>query len=534
MNDSLISIHLPTPSNILQFNEVALKLHPIDDVAIAKITLMSGNQIVGVDDPNSSEIKLLDMIPWSHKFALHDIPKGEPVRRYGQLIGFARKAIRTGEHVHVHNLEAGDYLREASPGAEVKPIIPTRGDERRKFQGFKRPDGRVGTRNYVAVISTVNCSAHTCREIAHYFTKERLSEYPNVDGVMALTHTIGCGQGIGTHDYQLLQRTLAGMAHHPNVAASLIIGLGCESNQPAALVANCPFCSETQQANGHPFTVTVQDGGGIRRTVKAGIEAIEEILPVVNDFMRSPQLASELMLALQCGGSDAWSGVTANPVVGHVADQVIRQGGTVVLAETPEIIGAEHLLIRRTIDPKTAESLAKMVDWWWEFARRQDLDLEFNRSVGNAAGGLSTIYEKSLGAVAKGGTTPLVGVYEYAEPVTTRGFNFMNSPGYDPVSVTGEVAGGSNLVLFTTGRGSVFGFKPAPSIKISSNSQVYQRMPDDIDFNAGIVLEGTSIDQAGDNLFELVLSVASGEPSKSEAQGVGEAEFIPWATVGSF
>jgi altronate hydrolase len=250
--------------------------------------------------------------------------------------------------------------------------------------------------------------------------------------------------------------------------------------------------------------------------------------------MRSPQLASELMLALQCGGSDAWSGVTANPVVGHVADQVIRQGGTVVLAETPEIIGAEHLLIRRTIDPKTAESLAKMVDWWWEFARRQDLDLEFNRSVGNAAGGLSTIYEKSLGAVAKGGTTPLVGVYEYAEPVTTRGFNFMNSPGYDPVSVTGEVAGGSNLVLFTTGRGSVFGFKPAPSIKISSNSQVYQRMPDDIDFNAGIVLEGTSIDQAGDDLFELVLSVASGEPSKSEAQGVGEAEFIPWATVGSF
>jgi altronate hydrolase len=324
------------------------------------------------------------------------------------------------------------------------------------------------------------------------------------------------------------------MAHHPNVAASLIIGLGCESNQPSALVANCPFCSETQQANGHPFTVTVQDGGGIRRTVKAGIEAIEEILPVVNDFMRSPQLASELMLALQCGGSDAWSGVTANPVVGHVADQVIRQGGTVVLAETPEIIGAEHLLIRRTIDPKTAESLAKMVDWWWEFARRQDLDLEFNRSVGNAAGGLSTIYEKSLGAVAKGGTTPLVGVYEYAEPVTTRGFNFMNSPGYDPVSVTGEVAGGSNLVLFTTGRGSVFGFKPAPSIKISSNSQVYQRMPDDIDFNAGIVLEGTSIDQAGDDLFELVLSVASGEPSKSEAQGVGEAEFIPWATVGSF
>jgi altronate dehydratase len=474
-----------------------------------------------------SQVPLRQPIPSGHKVALQEIAPGEAVRRYGQVIGHASQAILPGEHIHVHNLGVQDFQREPAFGADAKAVAFTPQSQRRTFMGYERADGRVGARNYVAVISTVNCSAHAARQIAHYFSPfgeahdrpEQLTAYPNVDGVIALTHASGCPL-----QYTLLQRTLAGVARHPNVGAYVLVGLGCETNQVSALLQDYDLAGPG---------LVIQELGGLRKTVQAGIAAVEALLPEVNAAQRAPQPMSGLRLALQCGGSDAWSGVTANPVLGLVADEVVRQGGTVVLAETPEIYGAEHLLTRRAVSPQVGQKLLAQVRWWGEYARKMGFVLDDNRSVGNQAGGLTTIYEKSLGAVAKAGSTPLNDVYDYAEQVTARGFVFMNSPGYDPVSVTGQVAGGCNLVLFSSGRGSVFGSELAPCIKISSNSELYERMADDVDLNAGRVLEGADMERVAAELLDLVVAVASGQPSRSEAQGVGEAEFCPWNLEGT-
>jgi altronate hydrolase len=387
--------------------------------------------------------------------------------------------------------------------------------------GYRRADGRAGTRNYVAVIATVNCAAHASREIARHFTAERLAETPNVDGVVALTHPYGCSVRPGGRDDVLLQRTLAGMARHPNVAATLLVGLGCEVNQVARLIKDQGLPTD------HPHLV-IQEQGGLRKTIAAGIARVEALLAQANAAWRTPQPLSELRVALQCGGSDGWSGVTANPVVGLVADALVRQGGTVVLGETPEIYGAEHLLTRRAASPAVGQKLIAQVRWWEEYTRRLGSHMDNNPTPGNLAGGLTTIYEKALGAVAKGGHTPLTAVYDYAAPITARGLTFMNTTGYDPVAVTGQVAGGCQLVLFTTGRGSVFGFKPAPCIKVASHSALYHHMCEDMDLNAGQVLEGMPLADVANELLELLIAVASGQPSKSEAQGVGEAEFAPW------
>jgi altronate hydrolase len=512
---------------IVCLQDVALRLHPQDSVAIAKVDLCPGVLLeVWGDGP----IPLRQPVPSGHKVALRYIAAGEPVRRYGQVIGFATDDILPGEHVHTQNLGIQEFSREGALGADVQLVSYVQERERRTFQGYRRADGRVGTRNYVAVISTVNCSAHTCREIARHFTPERLAPHTNVDGVIALTHSYGCGMRIGGPNYKLLQRTLAGMARHPNVGAFVLVGLGCEKNQVGDLIQNHDLCGGAHEC---PPALVIQELGGIRRTVEAGIAAVGELLPQVNAFQRTAQPISELMLALQCGGSDGWSGVTANPVVGLVSDEVVRQGGTVVLAETTEIYGAEHLLTRRAVSTEVARKLVAQVRWWERYAHRFGIEIDTNPSPGNEAGGLTTIYEKSLGAVAKAGSTPLAGVYEYAEPVSTRGFNFMDSPGIDWISVTGQVAGGCNLVLFTTGRGSVFGFRPAPCIKISTNTATYERMQDDMDLNAGRVLEGVEMKAVAAELLELVVAVASGQRSKSEAQGVGEAEFSPWNLGGT-
>jgi altronate hydrolase len=523
----------PSPAGVVPLQEVALRLHPQDNVAIAKINLQTGTTLA-LDNRGApqNQVPVRQFIPSGHKVALQEMPPGEPVRRYGQVIGFASQTILPGEHVHTHNVGVQAFAREHTFSVDVRPVTFVPESGRRTFLGYRRTDGRVGTRNYIAVISTVNCSAHTSREIARHFTSERLGAFPNVDGVVALTHQSGCPLGIGSPDYVLLQRTLAGMARHPNVGAYLIVGLGCETNQAADLIETYGLCSNDDDLSGCPPTLTIQDLGGIRKTVEAGIAAIEKLLPVANTAQRTPQPISELMLALQCGGSDAWSGVTANPLLGLVADQVVRQGGTVVLAETPEIYGAEHLVTRRATSREVGQKLLAQVRWWEKHVQRIGVEIDNNPSPGNKAGGLTTIYEKSLGAVAKAGSTPLNEVYDYAEPVTARGFTFMNSPGYDPVSVTGQVAGGCNLVLFTTGRGSVFGFKPAPCIKISSNSTTYERMMDDMDLNAGRILEGEDLKVIAAELLDLTIAVASGQPSKSEAQGVGEAEFTPWGLGG--
>ncbi len=505
---------------------VAVHLHPHDDVAIAKVALQAGTTL---SLASGEQVTVRDLIPSGHKVALRQTAAGDAVHRYGQVIGFASRTILPGEHVHTHNLSAHGFEREYAFGVEAQPVALAPESERRTFLGYCRPDGRVGTRNYVAVISSVDCSAHVTREIARHFTAERLAAQPNVDGVIAITHTSGCGFQLNGPDHALLQRCLAGMARHPNVGAYVLVGLGCEINDIPDLVGNYDLNSA-----GHSVpSLTIQEAGGIRKAIKAGIAAVESLLPVANATRRTPQPIAGLMLAVKCGGSDGWSGVTANPAVGCVADEVVRQGGAVVLAETPEIYGAEHLLARRAINAQVGEKLIAQVRWWEEHARRLGAELDDNPSAGNKVGGLTTIYEKALGAVAKGGNTPLMGVYDYAEPVTTRGLTFMNSPGYDPVSVTGQVAGGCNLVLFTTGRGSVFGFKPAPSIKICSNSATYHHMVDDMDFNAGKILEGSPLADAAAELLNLAIAVASGQPSKSEAQGVGEGEFNPWNLGGT-
>jgi altronate hydrolase len=524
----------PSPGGEVPFDEVALRLHPHDPVAIAKINLQPGAvlRLENNDSGSPQRIPIRRFIPGGHKVALAAMPPGRTVRRYGQIIGYATQTIRPGEHVHTHNLGMQDFARDYAFGVEATPVDYAPAGERMTFSGYRRASGQVGTRNYIAIIGTVNCSAHTCREIAHYFTPERLAPYPNIDGVIALTHTSGCAMRPGSLDFVVLQRTLAGMAQHPNVGAYLLVGLGCETNQLADLVDNYGLGRHGNTAKGPP-TLAIQELGGIRKTVAAGIAAVEAMLPPVNDSQRTVEPISELKLALECGGSDSWSGITANPVVGLVADRVVQQGGTVVLSETTEIYGAEHLLTRRAIDAAAGQKLVDKVRWWEAYAARQGLEINNNPGPGNKAGGLTNIYEKSLGAVAKGGSTPLMAVYDYAEPVRTRGLTFMDTTGYDPISVTGMVAGGCNLVLFTTGRGSVFGFKPAPSLKICSNSTTFERMPDDMDLNAGRVLEGMPMEQVAAELLELAIAVASGRPSKSEAQGIGEAEFVPWYLGGT-
>jgi altronate hydrolase len=510
---------------------MAVRLHALDDVAIAKIELQVGQILLDAKGAEV-EVPVRQPIPSGHKVALRRIEAGETVHRYGQVIGLASQAIRPGEHVHIHNLGTGDFAREGATAVDVEAVTLVPVDERRTFQGYRRKDGRVGTRNTIAVISTVNCSAHACLEVARGFGPQRMARYPNVDGVVAFTHHAGCTGRPGSRDQILLRRTLAGIARHPNVGACVLVGLGCETNQVVDMMEVCGLCDLENDRAGCPPALVIQDLGGLRKTVQAGIAAVEDLLPTVNAARRTAQPISELMLALQCGGSDGWSGVTANPVVGRVSDEVVRQGGTVVLAETPEIYGAEHLLTRRARNPEIGEKLLAQVRWWEAYARSTGMLVDDNRSVGNEAGGLTTIYEKSLGAIAKAGSTPLVDVYDYAEPVTARGFTFMNSPGFDPVAVTGQVAGGCNLVLFTTGRGSVFGFKPAPVIKICSNPTTYEWMQDDMDLNAGKILEDVDINEVAAELLDLVIAVASGQPSKSELQGVGEAEFSPWSLGG--
>jgi altronate hydrolase len=512
-----------SPARAIPARDVVVLLHPQDDVIIAKSDLSEG-MVLAMDAEDSSlpNIPVRQPIPAGHKLAVHSLAPGQAIRRYGQVIGFAGVPILAGEHVHDHNVRLGgrDAEYEFSAQSSLPPPLP--GDSRRTFLGYERNEGRAGTRNDIAVLSTVTCSAHAAREIAQYFTPDRLAAYPCVDGVIALAGAISCSMPIGGREYVYLQRTLAGMARHPNVGASILVGQGCETNQISALVENYRLDGDTVR------TLVIQEVGGLRKTVQAGVAMVEELLPVVNAIGRTPQPLSDLAVALQCGGSDAWSGVTANPLVGLVGDEIVRQGGTIVLAETPEVFGAEHLLTRRATTPQVGHRLLDMIAWWEERARRLDLEINNNPTPGNKAGGLSTIYEKALGAVAKSGHTPLNAVYDYAEPVTARGLVFMNTPGFDPVSITGQVAGGCNLLIFTTGRGSALGFKPAPCIKVASNSSLYDRMTDDMDFDAGRILAGADMDEESTALLDLVVAVASGQPSKSEAQGLGEAAFSPW------
>ena len=490
-----------------------VRLDPADNVVTATRPLEAGTTIEGTTTTA--------LVPSGHKIATVPIPKGAAVRKYAQVIGYAATDIAAGDHVHTQNVEFRPTAGEYEFSTDLRPVTAATGDS---FMGYRRENGSVGTRNYIAIVTSVNCSATAARMIADHFTPERLAPYPNVDGVCAFVHGTGCGMAGDGDGFEALQRVMWGYARHPNHAGVLMVGLGCEMNQIDWLL-------EAYGLKQGPLfhTMNIQNVAGLRRTIAMGIEKVEGMLPLANKARREPCPASDLKVALQCGGSDAWSGITANPALGHACDLLVAQGGTGVLAETPEIYGAEHLLTRRAADRATGEKLVGLIRWWEDYTARNKGSMDNNPSPGNKKGGLTTILEKSLGAAAKGGTTPLTGVYKYAEPVTARGFTFMDSPGYDPASVTGQIAGGCNLVCFTTGRGSAFGSKPAPTIKVATNSEMFARMTEDMDVNAGTILtEGVSVEEKGREIYEMFLRVASGEPSKSEAQGLGDYEFVPW------
>ncbi len=494
----------------------SVRLDPSDNVVTATRALAADAEVEG--------IATAGLIPSGHKVATMAIAQGEAVRKYAQVIGYASQDIAAGDHVHTHNTEFRNTEADYEFSTDLRPVAMLPEDQRDTFMGYRRENGSVGTRNYIAIITSVNCSATAARMIADHFTPDIMAQYPNVDGVAAFVHGTGCGMAGDGDGFEALQRVMWGYARHPNHAGVLMVGLGCEMNQIDWLLDAWGL------KQGPLFqAMNIQNVAGLRRTVELGIEKVAAMLPLANEVERTPCPASELKVALQCGGSDAWSGITANPALGYACDLLVAQGGTGVLAETPEIYGAEHLLTRRAVDRAVGDKLIGLISWWQDYTTRNRGSMDNNPSPGNKKGGLTTILEKSLGAAAKGGTTPLTGVYKYAETVTARGFTFMDSPGYDPASVTGQIAGGCNLVCFTTGRGSAFGSKPSPTIKVATNSEMAARMCEDMDVDAGTILSGgVSVAQKGREIYEMFLAVASGEASKSEAQGLGDYEFVPW------
>ena len=493
-----------------------LRLNPADDVVIAARPLAAGTRL---DDES---VTCTDAIPPGHKLAVRAVKRGDPVKRYNQIIGFATRDIAVGEHVHTHNLAFEGFERDYAVGTDLREVATPA--KPRTFMGYRRADGRGATRNYIGVVSTVNCSASVSKYVAAHFTPERLAAFPNVDGVVPITHSVGCGMDSNGKGIDLLRQTIAGYVRHANFAGIVVIGLGCEANQMDAL-----FQTQGLDESLLLKPLIVQTSGGSRKTVDAGIDAIQAMLPEANRFTREALPISHLTIGLQCGGSDGYSGISANPALGAACDLLVAHGGTVILSETPEIYGAEHLLTRRAVSQAVADKLIARIRWWEAYTAKNEGSMDNNPSPGNKAGGLTTILEKSLGAVAKGGTTNLIDVYQYAEPVTAKGFVFMDTPGYDPVSATGQVAGGANLICFTTGRGSVYGCKPSPSIKLATNTPLYERMREDMDINCGDIIEGKStLAVKGEEIFETMIRVASGEKSKSEALGFGQEEFVPW------
>jgi altronate hydrolase len=494
--------------------QALIQLHPRDNVAVARVALSVDSDVRQAD---GTVLPVRAAIAAGHKIALRAIAPGEVVLKYGQPIGVASIPIAAGGHVHVHNVE----MTRALPAQAVDSACAAQAepDQAATFEGYVRTDGRVGTRNYIGVVSSVNCSASVCKAIARAF--EGPGALPGMDGVVAITHGSGCGMSDG-EGLALLRRTLRGYATHPNFAAVLVIGLGCEVNQVAALL-------DGVETGARVHGLTIQAEGGTRETIARGQALVRELAAQAAQAQRSTVPASHLVVGLQCGGSDGYSGISANPALGAAVDLLVRHGGTAILSETPEIYGAEHLLTARATSPEVAEKLLARLRWWEDYAARNGAELDNNPSPGNKAGGITTILEKSLGAVAKAGSSPLTDVLGYAEPVQGHGLVFMDTPGYDPVSATGQVAGGANLICFTTGRGSTYGCKPTPSLKLATNTPLFKRMSMDMDFNAGGIVDGTqSVAEAGEALFRLMLETASGRLTLSEEHGLGDNEFVPW------
>ena len=496
---------------------LTIRLNNSDNVVVARVDIAAGTEI------SEERIVCNDSISFGHKIAIRTVKTGEAVIKYGQIIGFAESDIKPGELVHTHNIVMKDFDRDYAAGTGAQPTEYEA--EPAAFQGIVRADGRVATRNYIGIVSTVNCSASVSRFIADSFRGGALDPFPNVDGIVPICHGMGCACSTGGTGFDILLNTLAGYCRHPNFSGVLVIGLGCEVMQIDTL-----FQRRNLTAGASLQTMTIQGSGGTKKSVQEGIRRVHDMLETANDIKRRPAPASHLTLALQCGGSDAYSGITANPALGAAVDILVRHGGTAVLGETPEIYGAEHLLTRRAVSAEVAEKLIDRIHWWENYAAAHNGELNNNPAPGNKAGGLSTILEKSLGAAAKGGTTNLVDVYAYGQSITAKGLVFMDTPGYDPVSLTGMVAGGANLICFTTGRGSCYGCKPVPSVKLATNTEMYHRMQDDMDINCGETVDAaTPVEEMGERIFKFILKVASGTRSKSELNGIGDNEFVPWA-----
>jgi altronate hydrolase len=500
-------------------------LHPADNVCVATRDLPKGAVITA----GGNTVELREAVRLGHKIALQPLAAGQQVVKYGQIIGFTTETIAPGTWLHTHNLTAGQFARDYAAATEIPPDLePLTG---LTFQGFKRPDRKPGTRNYIAVISTVNCSASVSKYVAAKFNAEALKAYPNVDGVVAFTHGGGCGMQFGGEGHATLNRVMGGIARHPNIGGYVLIGLGCETATLGYLLDDQKLVQIGGASGGgvkRPPVLSMQDVGGTTKTIEAAARLVADMLPRANDVRRESVPLSELVLGTNCGGSDGNSGITANPALGVASDKIVAAGGTVILGETTEIYGAEQLLTRRARTPEVAQKLIDRIEWREWYTGLFGCTPDNNPSPGNKEGGLTTIYEKSLGAIAKAGGTTMTEVYQYAEPVTAKGFVVMDTPGLDPVSVTGIVAGGAQMMVFTTGRGSCFGCKPTPSIKVATNTPMYERMIDDMDLDAGTILAGKSVEEVGQEIFDEIIAVASGKKSKSEQHGIGQEEFVPW------
>lgn len=502
-----------------RLNGPVIRLHPDDNVVVARIDIEPGTSIPG------ENMLARNQVPAGYKIATTQLRKGDPVLKYQVTIGFAAEDIPAGTMMHTHNIDFREFDRDYAIGRDYRPVEMVPEDQRKTFAGFVRADGRVGTRNFIAVVSSVNCSATVSHAVADWFTPDRMAEWPNVDGVAAFTHSTGCGMELSGEPMQLLRRTLGGYMRHPNVAGVVVIGLGCERNQIVGLLAE-------QGLTPGPMlrSLVMQEVGGTRKSIEAGVAVVREMMVEANKATRETVSAAHLSVGLQCGGSDGFSSITANPALGAAMDLLVRHGGTAILSETPEIYGVEHTLTRRAVSQDVGEKLIERIRWWKDvYTPGRDTQINGVVSPGNQAGGLANILEKSLGSSMKGGTGPLMDVFRYAEPITTKGFVFMDTPGFDPVSATGQVAGGANMIAFTTGRGSMYGAKPVPSVKLATNTPMFRRLEEDMDINCGEILDGTaSLSEMGERILDLLLRTASGEPTKSEQLGLGKHEFAPW------
>ena len=495
-----------------------IRLDAKDNVVVARVEIAQGTAIA------SEDVITAQPVPLGHKIAARFIAKGEAVLKYNTVIGYASEDLPPGTWMHSHNIAFGETDRDYRYGQDYVPTEVLPPAQRATFQGIVRADGRVATRNYLGVFVVGNCGATVARKIANHFDAGRLAGFPNIDGVTPFVHEIGCGMEMTGEPMNLLRRTIGGYIKHPNTAGALIIALGCERNNIYGFLEQEGIALDDL----HKILV-IQDVGGVKNAVEQGIALIEGMLPAADAVRREPVSAEHLMIGMQCGGSDGFSGLSANPALGAAVDILVRHGGTAILSETSEIFGVENTLTARAVTPEVGRKLIDRIDWWLEYNRGRDTQINGRVSPGNNAGGLANVLEKSLGGAKKGGNAPLMDVYEYAYPVTTHGLVFMDTPGYDPVSATGQIAGGANLIAFTTGRGSCFGSIPAPTFKLASNTPMFTRMADDMDINCGQIIDGAkTIAEMGQEIFERLLAHASGAPTKSELNGLGEDEFCPW------